>query len=149
MPDVRAGRHPGPAVNEQTGVATRVGPASATLPAAIREAIVAHARAEAPNEMCGLIVGTALPADAGVALRWEPALNAAASPRRFDMADPDLIRLTLEIDGRGEAVWAVAHSHPRSAAVPSAADVRGALLGLLVWSAIGFALAVRLFRFES
>ncbi|MDO8562329.1 MAG: ABC transporter permease [Candidatus Limnocylindria bacterium] len=28
-------------------------------------------------------------------------------------------------------------------------DVRGAVLGLLVWSAIGFALAVRLFRFES
>ena len=28
-------------------------------------------------------------------------------------------------------------------------DVRGALLGLLVWSAIGFVLAVRLFRFES
>ena len=28
-------------------------------------------------------------------------------------------------------------------------DVRGAVLGLLVWSAIGFALAVRLFRFET
>ena len=35
------------------------GPVAAMLPADIREAIVAHARAEYPNEACGIIVGDA------------------------------------------------------------------------------------------
>ena len=93
------------------------------LPAAIRDALVAHAAAESPNEMCGFIIGTAPPADGGLALRWEPARNAAASPLRFDVAPEDLIRVFLEVDDRGEAVWAVVHSHVRSAAVPSTTDI--------------------------
>ena len=96
------------------------------LPAAIRDAMVAHAIGEAPNEMCGFIVGSASPADGGVALRWEPARNAAASPLRFDVAAEDVVRILVEIDDRGEVVWAVVHSHVRSPAVPSAADIAGA-----------------------
>jgi proteasome lid subunit RPN8/RPN11 len=101
-------------------------PVWVALPAAIHDAIVAHARSQAPNEMCGFIVGTAAPADGGAAQRWEPARNAAESPLRFEVASEDLVRLTLEIDGRGEVVWAVVHSHVRSPAIPSAADVAGA-----------------------
>jgi len=101
-------------------------PASVLLPTAIRDAIAAHAMAEAPNEMCGFVVGTGSPADGGVALRWEPAGNAAASPLRFDVEPEDLVRLFLDIDDRGEAIWAVVHSHVRSPAVPSAADIAGA-----------------------
>lgn len=96
------------------------------LPAAIRDAMVAQAIGEAPNEMCGFIVGTASPADGGVALRWEPARNAAASPLRFDVAPDDLVRIFLDADDRGEAIWAVVHSHVRSPAVPSGADIAGA-----------------------
>ena len=58
------------------------GPATADLPAAIRDALVSHARAEYPNEACGLIVGDAPAADGGRALRFEPARNKAASPYR-------------------------------------------------------------------
>jgi len=100
-------------------------PRSVVLPKAIHDAIVAHAITEAPNEMCGFVVGTGSPGDGGVALRWEPARNAAASPLRFDVAPEDLIRLFLDIDDRGEAIWAVVHSHVRSPAVPSAADIAG------------------------
>ncbi len=35
-------------------------------------AIRAHARAEAPREACGIIIGSAPAASGGVPLRWEP-----------------------------------------------------------------------------
>ena len=53
----------------------------------IREAIVAQARAEYPNETCGLIVGDAPAADGGRALRFEAVRNKAASPYRYEI-DP-------------------------------------------------------------
>jgi proteasome lid subunit RPN8/RPN11 len=55
------------------------GPAAADLPAAIRDAIVAQARAEYPNEACGLIVGDRAAADGGLAVRHEPPVH---RPRR-------------------------------------------------------------------
>ena len=36
------------------------------------------------------------------------------------------MRITLDVDDRGEAIWAVVHSHVRSPAVPSATDLAGA-----------------------
>ena len=48
------------------------------IPAEIRAALEEHARAEEPNEACGLIV-----LRDGVAERYLPARNAAASPYRF------------------------------------------------------------------
>ncbi len=94
------------------------------LPAAIRDAIVAHARAEEPLEICGLIVGDRPAGAGGWALRWEPARNRAASPYRYEMDADDLLRLTIAIDDADEAIWAIVHSHPHSAAVPSPTDRR-------------------------
>ncbi len=102
------------------------GPASVTLPAVLRDAIVADARAAVPNEMCGLIVGSDAPAAGGMALRWAPARNAAASPYVYDVDPADLLRLSLEIDARDEAIWAIVHSHVASPARPSPTDVRRA-----------------------
>jgi proteasome lid subunit RPN8/RPN11 len=56
------------------------GPRSAELPVIIRAALVAHARAEYPNEACGLIVGDECAAAGGRAVRFEPTRNRAASP---------------------------------------------------------------------
>ena len=50
------------------------------LPASIREAIVAHARAEYPNEACGLIVGDAPAAEA--AARSASSRRGTRPPRR-------------------------------------------------------------------
>lgn len=104
-----AGRHPGPA---------RV-----TLPAAIREALVAHARAGYPDEACGMIAGTAPAAEGGAATRWHPARNRAASPLRYEIHPDDLLRIALAIDDAGEVIWGIAHSHVRSPARPSPTDV--------------------------
>jgi proteasome lid subunit RPN8/RPN11 len=86
------------------------------VPAAIRRELVAHADAEAPNEACGFIA-----LREGVAERFLPAENAAASPYRFDMrvTDPALV-IDLEDEGYELAVF---HSHPTDKAEPSRTDI--------------------------
>lgn len=103
------------------------GPEAVRLPATIRRAIVEHARAEYPNEMCGVVVGDGYAAGGGQALRWEPARNAEASPLRYAVHPDDLLRLTIETDDADEVFWAIAHSHVRSPAVPSPTDIGIAL----------------------
>jgi proteasome lid subunit RPN8/RPN11 len=99
------------------------GPGRATLPAAIRDALVAYARAEYPNEACGLIAGTAPAAEGGTATRWHPTRNLAASPLRYEIHPDDLLRASLAIDDADEVTWGIVHSHVRSAARPSPTDV--------------------------
>ncbi len=97
-----------------------------TLPTALRDAIVAHARAEYPNEMCGVILGDAPAAEGGKALRWEPARNETGSPYRYRLHPEDLLRLTLATWDDDSVFWAIAHSHVRSPAVPSPTDIGAA-----------------------
>ena len=96
----------------------------ASLPEAIREAIVEHCRRGLPNEACGLIAGDAPAAGGGRPTRWLPARNAHASPFRYELHPEDLVRLSLAIDDAGEVVWGIVHSHVASAAVPSPTDMR-------------------------
>ena len=103
------------------------GPVAAELPTAIREAIVAQARAEYPNEACGLIVGDRPAADGGRALRYAPTRNKAASPYRYEIDPVDLLRLTIETDDADEVFWGIVHSHTHTPAVPSPTDVGLAL----------------------
>ena len=84
------------------------------VPGEIRGALMEHAQAEQPNEACGLVL-----LRAGVAERYEPGRNAAASPYRFELdADPEL--WFAEDDGYELAVF---HSHLSSPARPSRTDV--------------------------
>jgi proteasome lid subunit RPN8/RPN11 len=99
------------------------GPARAALPAAIRDALVAHARAEHPNEACGLVAGTAPAAEGGTATRWYATRNRAASPFRYEVDADDLLHASLAIDDAGEVIWGIVHSHVRSPARPSPMDV--------------------------
>jgi proteasome lid subunit RPN8/RPN11 len=93
----------------------------------MRDAIVAHARAEHPNEACGLIAGTAPAADGGTATTWHATRNRAASPLRFEIDPEDLLRVSLAIDDLDEEIWGIVHSHVRSPARPSPTDVGQAL----------------------
>ena len=113
----------GPRRGDAPGAAVHPGPPSVDIPAAIVEAIVDHARAEDPNEACGLIVGDAPAGDGGRPLRWEPTRNKAASPFRYEIDPGQLLRLTLATEDAGEAFWAIVHSHVRTAARPSPTDV--------------------------
>jgi [CysO sulfur-carrier protein]-S-L-cysteine hydrolase len=99
------------------------GPSSVGLGPELIEALVAYARAEYPNEMCGVIVGDRPAGDGGRALRWEPARNRAASPMRYDIHPDDLYRLTVETDDAGEVFWAIVHSHTHSPPRPSLTDI--------------------------
>jgi len=84
------------------------------VPGEIRQALVAHAQAELPNEACGLVL-----LRDGVAQRYVPGRNTAASPYRFELeVDPET--WFLEDEGYELAVF---HSHPSSPARPSRTDV--------------------------
>jgi proteasome lid subunit RPN8/RPN11 len=99
------------------------GPATVVLPAAIREAIVTQARAEYPNESCGLIIGDRPAVAGGRAVRYEPTRNSAASPSRYTIDPADLYRLSIETDDADEVFWGIVHSHTHSPAVPSPTDI--------------------------
>lgn len=90
-----------------------------TLPDGLRRALIAHAAAGAPLEACGIISGRG-----GEPLRFLPTANAARSPVRYEIAPADLLRVTLELEAAGETIWGIFHSHPATAAYPSATDVR-------------------------
>jgi proteasome lid subunit RPN8/RPN11 len=85
------------------------------IPADVLARLAEHARAELPNEACGLLV-----LRNGVAERYEPGINESASPYRFElrMADPEI--WFLEDEGYELAVW---HSHVSSPPRPSKTDV--------------------------
>jgi proteasome lid subunit RPN8/RPN11 len=99
------------------------GPVGAHLPAGIRDAIAAQARADDPNEACGLIIGSAPAAQGGVALRYEGTRNAAASPYRYEIDGADLYRISVAADDADEVIWGIVHSHTHTPAVPSPTDI--------------------------
>ena len=84
------------------------------MPVALRRALEEHARAEAPNEACGVVLFRD-----GVAERYVPGRNAAASPYRFEL-DVDPETWFLEDEGYELAVF---HSHLSSPPRPSRTDV--------------------------
>ena len=80
--------------------------------------IVAQARAEAPDECCGL-VGTR----DGEAVRLLKLRNAAASPLRYEIDPKDQLRAFDELDDAGLDLGIIYHSHTRSAPAPSQTDI--------------------------
>ncbi len=85
------------------------------VPAAVRRALDEHARAEAPNEACGLLA-----LRDGVAERYLPGENLEASPYRFRLKPGSPSDLFLEDEGYELALF---HSHVEAPARPSRTDV--------------------------
>ena len=83
--------------------------------------MVAHARAELPNECCGIIAGRD-----GTAVELFRARNAEASPYRYEVDSQDLFRIWRQCETNGWDFLVVYHSHVASEAVPSQTDVRRA-----------------------
>ena len=85
------------------------------VPQLLRDEIATHAREEAPNESCGLLL-----LDGDVAVEYVRGTNAAASPYRFDLSiDP----IRWADIGDSELEQAVVHSHLSSPPRPSRTDV--------------------------
>ena len=95
-----------------------------TISRALADELLDHARAEVPNEACGILSGSA--AD-GRATAYHPARNAEASPYVYSVHPDDLVRIVLGIEDAGEDLVAIFHSHTHTPAVPSPTDRRQAM----------------------
>jgi proteasome lid subunit RPN8/RPN11 len=84
------------------------------------DAMVAHARADHPDEACGVIAG---PAGLDQPQRFIPMVNAARSPTFYEFDSMDLLRLYREMDARDEEPVVVYHSHTATEAYPSRTDI--------------------------
>jgi proteasome lid subunit RPN8/RPN11 len=83
------------------------------------DAIVSHARRDAPNECCGLLVGNGTTIDRAIATR-----NDAESPARRYRIDPsDHFGLIRELRGTDRQIVGAYHSHVRTDAAPSETDL--------------------------
>ena len=80
--------------------------------------VIAHARAEAPNECCGMIASSD-----GEAVAVHRARNTAASPFRYEMDGMEQYRIQTAIEDAGLELGAIYHSHTRSEPYPSLTDV--------------------------
>jgi len=89
------------------------------LPRSYADEIIAHAREDAPNECCGIIAG-----NDGTAAKLYRAVNAEASPYRYNVDPRDLLRIYRDLDSNGWDVVAIYHSHTHTEAYPSPTDVR-------------------------
>jgi len=83
-----------------------------------REAIIAHARAEAPLEACGLLAGTG-----GQVQRLYRLANSEQSPLSYRLDPLQQLRAFEDMEAQGWELLAIYHSHPASPAYPSPRDV--------------------------
>lgn len=90
------------------------------------DAMVAHAREDAPIECCGLLAGKD-----GTVVEVRRAKNKEASPYRFSIDPLETRRHEQAMDDAGLELAGFYHSHTGSPAVPSPTDIRmmGPLFG--------------------
>lgn len=112
-----------PALGESGADARTVAGDGLSMPLALAEELLRHARSEVPNEACGLLAGDLA---AGTASAYHPARNADASPFVYTVHPDDLLRIVLGIEDAGQDLVAIFHSHTHTAAVPSPTDRRQA-----------------------
>ena len=91
------------------------------IPAAVRDEIVAHARAGLPNEACGILAGTGDRVE-----RFYPAEPDEPSPFYYRIESRDQIRIMNAIDDAGLDLVGIYHSHVASPAYPSRTDAEQA-----------------------
>jgi proteasome lid subunit RPN8/RPN11 len=117
---------------------------SITIAARVIDEVIAHAREDAPLECCGLLVAGGGAIDEAVRTR-----NAKASRTAYLVDPEDHFAAIKRARQAGRRIAGAYHSHPRSPAVPSPADLREAhdpdLVYLIVSLADPLAPSVRAF----
>jgi [CysO sulfur-carrier protein]-S-L-cysteine hydrolase len=91
-----------------------------TISSALQSKIVAHARADHPDEACGVIAG---PAGSDHPERFVPMLNAERSPTFYRFDSLEQLRVWREMDDRDEEPVVIYHSHTATEAYPSRTDI--------------------------
>ena len=94
------------------------------LPAEVRDAIVAHARRDHPNEACGVVAG---PAGQDRPVRVIEMLNEAASPTFYRFDSMEQLKVWNAMDDAGEEPVIIYHSHTATEAYPSRTDINLAM----------------------
>jgi len=85
-----------------------------------RDAIVAHARADHPDEACGIVAG---PIGSDRAVRIVQMINAERSPTFYRFDSQEQLKVWREMDDRDEEPVVIYHSHTATEAYPSRTDV--------------------------
>ncbi len=87
---------------------------------AIVDKIVAHARADHPDEACGVVAG---PEGSDRPVRFVPMTNAERSPTFYRFDSTEQFQVWKEMDERDEEPVVIYHSHTATEAYPSRTDV--------------------------
>jgi proteasome lid subunit RPN8/RPN11 len=105
------------------------------IPRGLYEQMIEHARAEAPDECCGMVAGRD-----GEAVKVYQATNIEHSHLRFMIDPKEQLRIDQDIEQSGLELTAIYHSHTRTAPEPSETDLIFAKLwpGVL-WVIVGLA----------
>nr|WP_172836310.1 M67 family metallopeptidase [Microlunatus soli] len=82
--------------------------------------MIAHARADHPDEACGVAVG---PEGSDRPTRLIPMINADRSPTFFRFDPLEQLKLAKELDAADEEIVVVYHSHTATEAYPSRTDI--------------------------
>ena len=82
--------------------------------------IVAHARADHPDEACGVV---ASPAGSDRPERFIPMTNAARSPTFYEFDSTEQFQVWKQMDDNDEEPVVLYHSHTATEAYPSRTDV--------------------------
>ncbi|HEU5269499.1 MAG TPA: M67 family metallopeptidase [Jatrophihabitans sp.] len=90
------------------------------MPSEIRDAIVAHARRDHPNEACGVVAG---PAGQDRPVRLVEMLNSAASPTFYQFDSMEQLKVWNAMDDADEEPVIIYHSHTATEAYPSRTDI--------------------------
>jgi [CysO sulfur-carrier protein]-S-L-cysteine hydrolase len=90
------------------------------IPKDLHDKIVAHARADHPDEACGVLAG---PIDTGRPERFIPMTNAARSPTFYEFDSTEQFRVWKEMDEQDEEPVVIYHSHTATEAYPSRTDI--------------------------
>ena len=85
----------------------------------IIDAIIAHARKEAPLEACGYLAERA-----GIVVGSYPLTNVDASAEHFSLSPEEQFAAVRELRAAGLQLRAIYHSHPASPARPSEEDIK-------------------------
>jgi [CysO sulfur-carrier protein]-S-L-cysteine hydrolase len=114
---------------------------------AVIDAMIAHARAEAPLECCGLLVG----GDSRIE-ECQPARNLKHSPVAYLVDPQQHFEAIRKARRSGRAVVGAYHSHPDSPAIPSPTDVAEAYDPTLLYVIVSLqhgAAEVRAYQIET
>lgn len=117
------------------------------ISAAVCAALARHAESERPAECCGLLSG-----NDHLVVAHHPLENVAAEPQSRYFASPETLFAAMRrIREAGQQLLGIYHSHPKTAAYPSPADVEAAFYPEALYFIIALepAIEMRAFQIEN